>query len=67
MENENDTKVSVKVLRALPSGATIFRAEKIRDMWGDQRTAIVVMWRDNTGIRKGHFCVETADYLGECH
>lgn len=59
-------QVKISILAKLPPGAKVYGSEDILDMFGDKRHAMIVGWIDNTGFRKAHFCIDSAEYLGEC-
>ena len=52
------------ILRKLPPGRFI-RTEKIKDMSGNFRNALVWSHRDEYGHRFSYFCEKNGEYLGE--
>lgn len=60
--------IHFSVLQLLPSGVTFLGLQEIRDMKGNKRRALLVIFKDKApmgGMRKSHFCADNGEYLGE--
>ncbi len=66
MKDPLNIKVSLYVLMQLPPYCSVVGAEEIKDMDRKKRQALRVFWNEpGQGLRKGNFCIETGEYLGD--
>lgn len=63
-----DFSIKHSVLMKMPFQSSILRhAGQVKDQYGDDHEAILVMFRDemSRGVRHAHFDLNTGEYLGD--